>query len=425
VEEDEEDEITLFPHGTEISFTFSNDVIGLNPQELLIALREILRSRYSENIFNRVEFDIQIQSSDDKFIRENSKLNFDKTGKQTSLKSENARWHSFQWYLEEMCKGKNPEAIKVVNTVVHQIDGGSWTFTLYYITVPGNKTFTLKKPDFFPVYGRKNQSAQRIHTALEDRFIEPIPIHKILGKEASHNDHNGFIGFIQFKATSEETFSKLPPPATTKVSFYENDPVFRKFTTDLRKDLDVALKTIPKVEAPKPQPKVEAPKPQPKVEVPKPEPKVEVPKPEPKVEVPKPEPKVEVPKPEVKEAPKPEPKVEPKPEPKEAPKPEPKEAPKPQPKVAVEVPKPVAQPHAGSNAAPDYAHPGRGVRGPSAPIRTPNEYHFIDAVRHLSSLFHNKNLAEKLNSPNIIANPEFTPLFNSLEDIIDFIEKNY
>jgi hypothetical protein len=52
-----------------------------------------------------------------------------------------------------------------------------------------------------------------------------------MGSETPHNDYNGKIWFVNFTA---DDYTKLPIPATTKVSFYENGDVFKQFMVSLR-----------------------------------------------------------------------------------------------------------------------------------------------------------------------------------------------
>jgi len=121
----------------------------------------------------------------------------------------------------------------------------------------------------FPFYGRKCQNTSRIHTSLDGRMIEAIPIWRSLGREAPHNDYNGLIGFVNFKPLDSSDFeTKLPQPATTKVSFWPSDPKFRTFMEKLSKLLkpfdSKKLKDIKSALAPAPAPaSVPAPAPNP------------------------------------------------------------------------------------------------------------------------------------------------------------------
>lgn len=203
------DELT--PSGTEFQIEFDPLVLGkyTTSLELAHALRELITTRYCEAILQRVEFTLEINLAPNAIIT-NSRKN---------------SWHSFEWHVS-----KCAEAKKFLH---HEepFDGGKWTLDAYELTVNGTKPYDLKKPGMFPVYGRKNMHTSRCYTALEGRMIEAVPIYKIMGSETPHNDYNGKIWFVNFEA---DDYTKLPIPATTKVSFYENGDVFKNFLTRLR-----------------------------------------------------------------------------------------------------------------------------------------------------------------------------------------------
>lgn len=203
------DELT--PSGTEFQIEFDPIVLGKykTSQELTHALRELITTRYCEATLERVEFTLEINMSP-KSITTNSRKN---------------SWHSFQWHVDAC-----PEVKKFMH---HEevYEGGKWTLDAYELTVNGAKPYDLKKPGMFPMYGRKNMHTSRCHTSLDGRMIEAIPIYKIMGSETPHNDYNGKIWFVNFTA---DDYTKLPIPATTKVSFYENGDVFKQFMVSLR-----------------------------------------------------------------------------------------------------------------------------------------------------------------------------------------------
>lgn len=236
-EEDEYEDKALTPSGTQITFDFDVDVLGKyesSPQALFHALRELLTTRYSEQVLRRIDFQLEILK-DDIHLRGSSKLN---------------EWHSFEWHLQQ----RIPRQVKLVFEHTEIFPGGRWNYKEYFLHVPGNTTFDLKNNEFFPVYGRKNQSASRVHTFLEDRMIEAIPFHKVLGRGQSHNDDNGRFAIWTFSGDHE----KMPQPATTKVSFYENDQVFKEALLTLNKRME---DTKDKPAPPPPNPPPSKPKP--------------------------------------------------------------------------------------------------------------------------------------------------------------------
>jgi hypothetical protein len=75
-------------------------------------------------------------------------------------------------------------------------------------------------------------------------MIEAIPIYQLMGRDANHNDFNGFIVFVNFTPNTAADFDKMPSPCTTKVSLYENDPVLTKFKLDFAKIMATVIKDV-------------------------------------------------------------------------------------------------------------------------------------------------------------------------------------
>lgn len=225
--EDEIDKSTLIPSGTCWSWKFDPCVLKLNTADgcsrttrnfkdlstLMTALREIVRSRYSEDRLKHVDFQFELVDGD-KIISESSRTN---------------NWHSLHTQVELAIKTGDVE--KVLHRT-QEVEGGIRTFDLYRIVGNGKKSYELKKE--FPFYGQKSMRSSRIHVSLDGRMIEAIPIHKILGRETSHGDDNGYIGFVNYKPTRPEDYEKMPQPAATKVSFWTGDPRYDELLTSLR-----------------------------------------------------------------------------------------------------------------------------------------------------------------------------------------------
>ena len=211
VEENEHDEQSLMPSGTCIRFVCDTSVLGSKyseyPKNLLNGIREIITTRYSEEILNRVDFQIELQRG--------------AVSIKTSSKED--EWHSFEWHIQQRIPGQVLKKMEISS----QIPGGEWIYREYYLHLNGATAYDLKSDELFPVYGRKNQKTSRVHTYVDNRAIEAIPFYRILGRDTSHNDENGLFGFWYFTPNSPEDFDKMPQPATTKVSFYENDPIFK------------------------------------------------------------------------------------------------------------------------------------------------------------------------------------------------------
>ncbi|NBV77700.1 hypothetical protein EBR66_06070, partial [bacterium] len=208
-EEVEGDDTLLMPSGTQWGMEFDISVLGASSQvpQLVRNLKEIILTRYSEEIIQRIEFSIEV-SSPSHSIHVNSR---------------EGDWHSFQTAVEMEVELGN---IRMVRNTVVQIPGGHWTYMSYRITADGRLPYPLKQ--LFPTYGEKNMKCSRAHISVEGRMIEAIPVAKLHGKE-NHNSLNGCIEFINFVPDCPENFDKMPSPCTTKVSFYENDEVFKAF----------------------------------------------------------------------------------------------------------------------------------------------------------------------------------------------------
>ena len=223
VREDETDQTTLIPSGVEISIDFDTTILaGLaeKPDDLFKALKELIQTRYSEAIFERTEFIIDIRTSDpvQKKIPSHSSKN---------LKTP---WHSFKTCVEKSLE--DPRITKVYSNTV-KIEGGQYVTEVFYNTILGNTSFALKKE--FPKYGLKSMKSSRAHISLDGRMIEAIPIYQLMGRDANHND---------FNPNTAADFDKMPSPCTTKVSLYENDPVLTKFKLDFAKIMATVIKDV-------------------------------------------------------------------------------------------------------------------------------------------------------------------------------------
>jgi len=233
VDDEGKDTETLMPSGCEISIGFNAvSVLGdmaNNPEALYTAIREIIQTRYSENTLATTEFIINItQSSNLKRIPSSSKTE---------------KWHSFKTCVVNSIKNG---VIKKLNETRHEIEGGYYTVEIYYITVDGKKQFALKKE--FPKYGLRSMRSSRAHVSLDGRMIEAVPIYQLMGLDANHNDYNGYKVFVDFVPNTKDDFARLPVPCTTKVSLYENDPIYKAFILQFKDIFGPVEKNISKEE---------------------------------------------------------------------------------------------------------------------------------------------------------------------------------
>ena len=214
VDDEGKDTETLMPSGCEISIGFSAiSVLGdlaNNPKALNTAIKEIIQTRYSEYTLANTEFILDISHSS--------------KPKGLICSSKKEKWHSFKTCVINSIKNG---VMKKLHETRSDIEGGYYTIEIYYITVGGKEAFELKKE--FPKYGFRNMRSSRAHISLDGRMIEAVPIYKLMGDESNHNDYNGYKVFVDFVPNTKDDFTRLPVPCTTKVSLYENDPIYKAF----------------------------------------------------------------------------------------------------------------------------------------------------------------------------------------------------
>ena len=244
----EEDEVTLMPSGTSIQYEFNMAILGNNatPKSLYYDIREIIRTRYSNEKLSAVKISLVIEAGD--LILSDS-----------SHVEDTLRWKSFHETVKES---------GIVDTLLNQhrvnIDGGYWVFDLYRINISGKESAMkrLNAQAEFPTYGNRNMNSSRVHISLDGRMIEAPPIWKLVGRESNHNDYNGLIGFVNFVSNTPADFAKMPIPCTTKVSFYEPGKVFKEFVTNVGVVIRNSIQAMPP-SAPKPRAAAAAPVPPP------------------------------------------------------------------------------------------------------------------------------------------------------------------
>jgi len=234
-DEDADDETTLMPSGTEWSVEFDPAILGecRDPTQLFAAVKELYCARFSEAHLAKCVHTLSVSVNG---TVEKKEISNQKMGP----------WLSFQQQLEWEVECKRA-VVSRRKTVA--IEGGCWSATEYKLTVDGKLPYTLKLN--FPRFGAKNMKAARVHIGLDGRFIEAMPFYKLAGRESNHNDFNGRFAIVNFIPTTANDYEKLPTPCTTKVSFYENCPVFKKFQAEFGEFLKEKELEPPVVELPK------------------------------------------------------------------------------------------------------------------------------------------------------------------------------
>lgn len=222
-DEDNRDTTTLMPSGTMISVDTDITLLGSyqNPEKLLQGIKEIIQTRFSETVLRRVRFRVTIRSL---------------TGPVKTIDSED--WHSFKWWVQRGVESGTIE--RICEDEPHTSLDAPWLLSRYKIVVNGATNYDLKRE--FPTYGSKNQQTQRVGIALQDRTIEYAPFYKFIGKNVNHNNDNGTIVLVEFPSPDLE---KKPEPSTTKVSMYENNPIYKQFKTDIQRLLTTSTSRPP------------------------------------------------------------------------------------------------------------------------------------------------------------------------------------
>jgi len=200
VEDDELESKILMPSGTRWQMTFDRAVFGATANLLdkfAFSIRELIETRYSEDILRRVRFRLDVTEAGKIPVRMNSKNN---AGQNV--------WHNFQWWINRMA-GR----ARYLRNTNFRMDGCSFKYTAFHICDIVNTPFQRR----FPRYS----GCSRVHMSIGDRMIEAIPMYKLLGTRPS--EFNGRIEFVKF--FPKIVGDKMPAPCTTKVSFYEPDLV--------------------------------------------------------------------------------------------------------------------------------------------------------------------------------------------------------
>lgn len=190
-----------FCAGTEVCIHFSFDIFQgkyTTITELRDGLIQIIRTRYSEVVLQRVKF--SIGTDDDE------------------LPIDISRMHSFEFLVKKEAKLLSNHSQRLDE----ENDEHGWDFQLYEIT----EDSPLLSSDF-PIYGRRSQHNGLVHLYLENRMIVVLS-YPIMLKKKQHPDYNGYVGFVHFRGPD---FSRLPEPTSTKINFVKND-IYTKFQED-------------------------------------------------------------------------------------------------------------------------------------------------------------------------------------------------
>jgi len=218
----------LFPSGTSITVScdknkFTTSKLNYETAKSMASLfKEIVCTRYSEEVLRNVRFHFTIKDADGVTIDLDSW-------------SSNTEWHSLEYSLklaveQGLAKILIPESFRPfdndrmkVRHVVYQIN-----------PISKKKNVDYGPLNDFPMYGRRTIDSTLIHHFNNQRMIEAIPKGNATGKRF-HNSENGQIGFVQFIPTNPELdFSCMPRPATIKTSYLTTTPEWSKWINMLK-----------------------------------------------------------------------------------------------------------------------------------------------------------------------------------------------
>ena len=205
------DDTVLNPSGLCWTIHFDPEILTSvyrSPDMLYAGIKEIICSRYSRMYLAATRFELAVLEDDT-----------------VKYQGDSSTWQTFEEALEAEVKLGNARISR--GKRVQAIQGGRWEATEYMLTFTGDKGTDLVR--HFPTYGHKSMKSSRVHISIDGRYIEALPIYKVMGIDTNHNRFNGRIVIVNFVPNLAHDYEMLPTPSTTKVSFYENCKIFQAF----------------------------------------------------------------------------------------------------------------------------------------------------------------------------------------------------
>jgi hypothetical protein len=208
------DERVDFPRtGFRISFTCDTGKLfnhGETPSAALLfaRIKELICTRKSQAALDAIDYRVRIEGTDGGVVEETSRA---------------AGWRSFKATLEDLA-ARTPYA--GVERILQHDAGLVDRHSVLRLT-----TFCvgLKVVKGFPIYGsREGDKLTRIHVFNNDTMIEAINPRTITGGSRYVNPH--FVTFVEclpIDPTNHEHMNAMPTPATTKVSYRRECPIFQ------------------------------------------------------------------------------------------------------------------------------------------------------------------------------------------------------
>jgi hypothetical protein len=196
--------------GFEMMMKFNMSIFGAelaqiytaDPQKLFDKMKERLTTKYSETVFEKTEFI----------------LNVKKGAQIISQSSSTHNWKEHEQMLKDLTISSPASCRKVFDEVL------DWKSIKFRATEYHLSRDNLHLRNAFPTFGVRNIPAQRVHIRVNDRLIESRRKHIMDKREAAHNNQNGEIVFIHAYSADAGCFADLPTPSTTKVSIKDDCP---------------------------------------------------------------------------------------------------------------------------------------------------------------------------------------------------------
>lgn len=208
------DELIDFPRtGFRIRFTCDTSKLfnhGETPSAALLfaRIKELICTRKSQAVLDAIDYRVRIE---------------DVTGVVAEESSRAAGWRGFKATLEELAACTPYAGVeRLLQHDAALVDGRSvlrlTTFCVGLKVVKG-----------FPVYGsREGDKLTRIHVFNNDTMIEAVNPRSITGGSRYVNPH--FVTFVEclpIDPANSEHINAMPTPATTKVSYRRECPIFQ------------------------------------------------------------------------------------------------------------------------------------------------------------------------------------------------------
>jgi hypothetical protein len=209
------EEVADFPRtGFRISLTCDTNKLfnhgeSASAEILFNRIKELICTRKSQSVLDTIDYRIRIESPDGSVIEENSHA---------------AGWLSFKATLEGLASRPHYAGVDMILQRDFGLVDGKSNLRITTFCVG------LENVEGFSAYGsRVGEKLTRIHFFNNDTMIVAVDPRSITGSGRYTNSH--FVTFVEctpIDPTNPAHLDAMPTPATTKVSFRDDCPVFQK-----------------------------------------------------------------------------------------------------------------------------------------------------------------------------------------------------